>query len=166
MIIKISLKHLKWCPPFRRMLEFTLHQTVHRHVARETQNIQSSDWLKWHCVFCCFVLSSLLLDQMSIHQLFIPVGLGKVKALNTGRVPAYFLLKQLRIEVQIPGVKGQSWIVVDTVCMHNLTPNDYCAETKINKRAQRALGRSPEEKVKGHSGAIYRGSLLLSTKYG
>jgi len=25
-----------------------------------------------------------------------------------------------------------------------------------NKRAQRALGRSPEEKVKGHSRAIYR----------
>jgi len=29
----------------------------------------------------------------------------------------------------------------------------YCK--MINKRAQRALGRSPEEKVKGHSGAIY-----------
>jgi len=26
-----------------------------------------------------------------------------------------------------------------------------------NKRAHRALGRSPEEKVKGHSGAIYKG---------
>jgi len=36
---------------------------------------------------------------------------------------------------------------------------------KINKRAQRALGRSPEEKVKGHSGAIYGGPLILSTKY-
>jgi len=35
----------------------------------------------------------------------------------------------------------------------------------IYKRAQRALGRSPEEKVKGHSGAIYRGPLMLSTKY-
>ena len=34
-----------------------------------------------------------------------------------------------------------------------------------NKRAQRALARSPEEKVKGHSGAIYRGPLMLSTKY-
>jgi len=34
-----------------------------------------------------------------------------------------------------------------------------------NKRAQRALGRSAEEKVKGHSGAIYRGPLMLSTKY-
>jgi len=33
------------------------------------------------------------------------------------------------------------------------------------KRAQRALSRSPEEKVKGHSGAIYRGPLMLSTKY-
>jgi len=26
----------------------------------------------------------------------------------------------------------------------------------LNKRAQRALGRSPEEKVKGNSGANYR----------
>jgi len=26
-----------------------------------------------------------------------------------------------------------------------------------NKRAQKDLGRSPEEKVKGHSGAVYRG---------
>jgi len=34
-----------------------------------------------------------------------------------------------------------------------------------NKRAQRALGRSPEEKVKGHRGAIYRGPLMLYTKY-
>jgi len=34
-----------------------------------------------------------------------------------------------------------------------------------NKRAQRAMGRSPEEKVKGHSRAIYRGPLMLSTKY-
>jgi len=34
-----------------------------------------------------------------------------------------------------------------------------------NKRAQRALGGSPEEKVKGHSGAIYRGPLMLYTKY-
>jgi len=33
----------------------------------------------------------------------------------------------------------------------------------INKRARRALGRSPEEKVKGE--AIYRGPLMLSTKY-
>jgi len=31
--------------------------------------------------------------------------------------------------------------------------------------AQRALGRSPEEKVKGHSVAIYRGPLILYTKY-
>jgi len=34
-----------------------------------------------------------------------------------------------------------------------------------NKRAQRALGPSPEEKVKSHSGAIYRGPLMLYTKY-
>jgi len=37
--------------------------------------------------------------------------------------------------------------------------------TKVNKRAQRALGRSPDKKVKGHSGAIYRAPLMLSTKY-
>jgi len=36
---------------------------------------------------------------------------------------------------------------------------------QINKRAQRALGRSPEEKVKGQGKAIYRGPLMLSTKY-
>jgi len=35
----------------------------------------------------------------------------------------------------------------------------------LNKRPQRVLGRSPEEKVKGHSGAISRGPLVLSTKY-
>ena len=34
-----------------------------------------------------------------------------------------------------------------------------------NKRAQRALGCSPEEKVKGQGEAIYRGPLMLSTKY-
>jgi len=54
------------------------------------------------------VLSDGPTNGMSIRQSFIPVGLGQVKALNTGRIPAYFLLKQLRIEVQIPGVKGQS----------------------------------------------------------
>ena len=30
----------------------------------------------------------------------------------------------------------------------------------LNKRAHGALGRSPEKKVKGHSGAIYRGPLM------
>jgi len=34
-----------------------------------------------------------------------------------------------------------------------------------NKGAQRALSRSTKEKVKGHSGAIYRGPLMLSIKY-
>jgi len=34
-----------------------------------------------------------------------------------------------------------------------------------NKRAQRALGRSPEEKVNGQGEAIYRGPPMLSTKY-
>ena len=35
----------------------------------------------------------------------------------------------------------------------------------LYKRAQRALGRSPEENVKGQGEAIYRGPLMLSTKY-
>jgi len=34
-----------------------------------------------------------------------------------------------------------------------------------NERAQRALGRLPEKKFKGHSGAIYRWPLMLYTKY-
>jgi len=36
---------------------------------------------------------------------------------------------------------------------------------QVNKRAHRALGRSPEEKVKSQGEAIYRGPLILSTKY-
>jgi len=39
------------------------------------------------------------------------------------------------------------------------------AGNKVNKRAQRALGRSPEANVKGQGEAIYRGPLMLSTKY-
>jgi len=34
--------------------------------------------------------------------------------------------------------------------------NTLYTEDNTNKRAQRALGRSPEEKVKGNSGANYR----------
>jgi len=34
-----------------------------------------------------------------------------------------------------------------------------------NKRAKKALGRSPDEKIKGHSGTIYREPLMLYTKY-
>ena len=40
-----------------------------------------------------------------------------------------------------------------------------CQPSLANKRAQRALGRSLEEKVKGKGEAIYRGPLMLSTKY-
>jgi len=32
----------------------------------------------------------------------------------------------------------------------------HASSANTNKRAQRALGRSPEEKVKGHSGANNR----------
>ena len=38
-----------------------------------------------------------------------------------------------------------------------LGQKEQIARTNKNKRAQRALGRSPEEKVKGQGEAIYRG---------
>jgi len=44
-------------------------------------------------------------------------------------------------------------------------PKIITCDTINNKRAQRALGRSPEEKVKGQGEAIYRGPLMLSTSY-
>ena len=40
-----------------------------------------------------------------------------------------------------------------------------CTKKYLHKRAQRVMGRSPEEKVKGYSAAIYRGTLMLYTKY-
>ena len=45
--------------------------------------------------------------------------------------------------------------------------NVYLSKDKWikNKRAQRALGRSPEEKIKGQGKAIYRGPIMLFTKY-
>jgi len=51
------------------------------------------------------------------------------------------------------------------VCLVNILSHIVATDALINKRAQRALGRSPEENVKGHSGAIYRGPLMWSTKY-
>ena len=42
------------------------------------------------------------------------------------------------------------------VLCDNLSQNLYFISDKKNKRAQRALGRSPEEKVKGHSRANNR----------
>jgi len=53
------------------------------------------------------------------------------------------------------------------------TMNLYCMQNTMlyillsikNKRAQKALGRSTEEKVKGQGKAIYREPLMLSTKY-
>jgi len=51
------------------------------------------------------------------------------------------------------------------VCKNEHMEHKNLANKYKNKRAQRALDRSPEEKVKGHSGAIYKGPLMLSTKY-
>jgi len=51
------------------------------------------------------------------------------------------------------------------LCIEEKNDNVLRPTKSINKRAQRALGRSPEEKVRGHSGAIYRGPLMLYIKY-
>jgi len=45
---------------------------------------------------------------------------------------------------------------VDRISSGNIVLTDSVFSTYTNKRAQRALGRSPEEKVKGHSGANNR----------
>jgi len=57
------------------------------------------------------------------------------------------------------------FIYIFTPSSYPFVLKKYMRKKKLNKKAQRSLGRSPEEKVKGHSGAIYRGSLMLSTKY-
>jgi len=44
-------------------------------------------------------------------------------------------------------------------------PNSLLKRPHNKQEGPKALGRSPEKKVKGHSGAIYRGPLMLSTKY-
>jgi len=44
----------------------------------------------------------------------------------------------------------------DSHCTISRLRTKFNATGSLNKRAQRALGCSPEEKVKGHSGAIYR----------
>ena len=52
---------------------------------------------------------------------------------------------------------GDSWL--RTCCLSIVTDiirAHIHKAPKVNKRAQRALGRSPEEKVKGHSGANNR----------
>jgi len=46
-----------------------------------------------------------------------------------------------------------------------LLENSIWSITKEKQEGPRALGRSPEEKVNGQGEAIYRGPLMLSTKY-
>ena len=48
---------------------------------------------------------------------------------------------------------------------NNNSNNNNNNNINNNKRAQRALGRSPEENVKAQGEAIYRGPLMLFTKY-
>ena len=55
-------------------------------------------------------------------------------------------------------------LVIQNINLKNLKASLLCVfwdhhghkAPKLNKRAQRAMGRSPEEKVKGHSGANNR----------
>jgi len=46
----------------------------------------------------------------------------------------------------------------------NMVDRSACA-LKFKQEGPKGPGRLPEEKVKGHSRAIYRGPLMLSTKY-
>jgi len=70
-------------------------------------------------------------------------------------------------------------IVINTYIQYNFIMPECCCvlsadiinhvqlnvQIILNKRVQRALGRSREEKVKDQGKAIYRGPLMLSTKY-
>jgi len=56
-------------------------------------------------------------------------------------------------------------LYINNVDMSSLrAPWQICPYTKT-RGPKGSFGRSPEKKVKGHSGAIYRGPLMLSTKY-
>jgi len=46
--------------------------------------------------------------------------------------------------------------IVSFICYGTFYVSFFHKKNVLNKRAQRALGRSPEEKVKGHSGANNR----------
>ena len=65
---------------------------------------------------------------------------------------------ELYIKVYLP-IKFHA----DIFCSHCDMFQAKCKYENI--KAQRALGRSPEETVKGHSEAINRGPLMLYTKY-
>jgi len=72
---------------------------------------------------------------------------------------------------KIPGIQSNLSIPDPDKTEHLPKPNNFHGPdffpyySLLNKRAQRALGRPPEENVKDHSGAIYRGPLMLYTKY-
>jgi len=61
-------------------------------------------------------------------------------------------------------ILGPHYIELFIVLCYFYNSRYFQSSWSFNKRAQRALDRSPEEKVIGHSGA-YRGPLMLSTKY-
>jgi len=45
--IHVLTKGFKWQLMLRQMRESMLRQTLHVHIASDTQKIQSSDWPKW-----------------------------------------------------------------------------------------------------------------------
>ena len=69
---------------------------------------------------------------------------------------------------KIPGIQSNLSIPDPYKTEHLPKPNNFHGPdffpyySLLNTRAQRALGRPPEENVKGHSGAIYRGPLMLN----
>ena len=83
---------------------------------------------------------------------------GLITTLSLFRHSFFIILTKQVTKTQIQHMVTNSNVVVNI-------KNIYQYYLLLNKRAQRALGRSPEEKVKGQGEAIYRGPLMLSTKY-
>jgi len=74
----------------------------------------------------------------------------------------YFTLITLTI---VEGGKVNNYAFRNPYALSNMLANFLKDMKSLNKRVQKALCRSPKEQFKGHSGAICRGPLMLSTKY-
>jgi len=63
-----------------------------------------------------------------------------------------------------PGKNNNIWLnCIELSC--NIFSGNLLLSVEVETEENVNKGRSPEEKVKGHSGAIYRGPLMLYTKY-
>jgi len=67
--INILTEWIKWRLMVRQMRESML-QPWHLGVANDTQNIQSSNWPKWHCALWHSAISCFLLDKMSFQMVW------------------------------------------------------------------------------------------------